>query len=399
MKTTHALTLGAALLLASLTSTLAQSTWQTVDELTPWRGRDIVADNAGNFFSLAIDNGATGSTGVVSTAVSVSTDHGATWQTVGSIGGYALDLAVAPDGALFAAGNRSATVSGRAFLWQSLDSGPTWTEIDPWAGQSGTFLSLDVAAGNNGSIYLCGYLYGGGKWIVRRGDRTHGGINWTTVDSFAGTQAESICVRPPTLAGQPDEVLVSGFAGGLWTIRRSADGGATWATVDSYSTGFSNAGYSGVAAGLEGSIYTVARNAKSVTVTNWTVVRKKLVATVTTTTEYGWLVRKSANDGASWANVGYFANGWPGNGPITVDNFGRVFVAGFNNTTPRTWLVRGSEDGGVTWVTTDSFLPPGTTSAQAQAIASDALGNVCVVGETGTSASTYTAPVRRLAAP
>jgi len=81
-----------------------------------------------------------------------------------------------------------------------------------------------------------------------------------------------------------------------------------------------------------------------------------------------------------------------------VDKFGRVFVAGFNNVTPRTWLVRGSIDGGVTWVNTDSFLPVGYTSAQAWAVGSDALGNICVIGET-TTASTYTAPIRRLAAP
>src|SRR6187399_3315122 len=116
-----------ALALASLlaTSALAASTWQTVDNLADSRGRDIVADSAGSFISLAIDN-STSSTGPVSTAVSRSSDHGATWQMVGSIAGYALDLTAAPDGALFATGNRSATVSGRAFLWQSLDHGATW---------------------------------------------------------------------------------------------------------------------------------------------------------------------------------------------------------------------------------------------------------------------------------
>lgn len=103
-KTGHLLTLAAALLLAPLDSTFAQSNWETVDVLTSWRGRDIVADPDGNFVSLAIDN-FTSSSGPVSTAVSVSADHGVTWQDVGVIGGYALDLAVAPDGALFATGN------------------------------------------------------------------------------------------------------------------------------------------------------------------------------------------------------------------------------------------------------------------------------------------------------
>jgi hypothetical protein len=381
-----------ALLLAPFTSTLAQSTWQTVDNLSPWRGRDIVSDAAGNFISLAIDNGATG---IASTAVSVSADHGVTWQTVGSIAGYALDLTAAPDGAWFASGNRSATVSGRAFVWQSLDYGATWTELNPWAGESGTFLCLDVAAGNNGSLYLCGYLSGGSQWVVRRGDRTAGGITWSTVDVQSTGQPQSVVVRPGA-AGEPDEVLVGG---GGWTVRRSTDGGGTWTTVDSYASGLGNGSYSGLAAGIDGSIYAVLRTAKTILITNQTVVKGKVKITITTSTEYGWLVRKSQNGGANWTTVDYFANGWPGNGPIAVDNFGRVFVVGFNDTTPRTWLVRGSADGGATWVTTDSFLPAGTTSAQAQAVASDPLGNVCVIGETGTSASTYTAPMRRLAAP
>ena len=127
-------------------------------------------------------------------------------------------------------------------------------------------------------------------------------------------------------------------------------------------------------------------------------VKKKIVATVIGTTEYGWRVRKSANGGVTWVNVDYVSNGWP-QYSIAADAFGRVFAVGFNNVTPRTWLVRGSTDGGTTWVTTDLFLPSGGTSAQAWAVASDALGNVCVIGETGASASTYTAPIRRLAAP
>ncbi len=391
MKTNHLFTLSAALLLAPFTPTFAQSTWQTVDNATPAAGRDIVADPDGNFIGLDLDYTTTNAI----TAVVRSIDHGTNWQTVGSIAGYAGDLTAAPDGALFAVGNRSVTVSGRAFLWQSLDHGATWTEINPWAGQTGTFMCLDVAAGNSSSIYLCGYLLGGSQWVVRKGDRTVGGVTWSTVDVQSAGQPQSVVVRPG-VAGQPDDVLVGG---GGWTVRRSADGGATWTTVDSYASGIANGGYSGLAAGIDGSVYAVLRTAKSTSVTNWTVVKKKLVPVVTTTTEYGWQVRKSANSGVTWANMDYVANGWPGNAPITVDKFGRVFIAGWNTTSPTSWLVRGSTDGGATWVTTDSFLPAGATAAQAWGVGSDALGNVCVIGSTGTSASTYTALIRRLAAP
>jgi hypothetical protein len=385
MRTNYLFNISAAFFVATFTTTLAQSSWETVDNLAKSRGRDIVADSQGNFISLAIDD-STNTSSPVTTAVSVSADHGATWQTVGSIAGYALDLAVAPDGALFATGNRSATVSGRAFLWQSLDHGATWTVSDPSAGLSAPILVTDVAAGNSGAIYVCGQSFG--PWMVRKGQRTQSGITWATVDTPGLGQATSVFVRPG-MAGQPDEVLV---CGGGWTVRRSLDGGATWNTLDS-SSGSAFA----LTTAPDGGIYVVGRIATTTTVTNQTVVKKKVVITTTTTTQYGWQVRKSANDGATWANMDYVANGWP-QYSITADAFGRVFAVGFNDVTPRTWLVRGSSDGGATWATTDLFLPSGATSAQAVAVGSDAFGNVCVVGELyyGTTVS---APIRRLAAP
>jgi len=377
-KTPHVLTLGAALLLAPLTSALAQSTWKTVDALTPWLGRAIVADDTGNFISLALDD-STSSAGPVST-VSSSSDGGATWKTVGSIAGYAGELALAHNGALFASGNRTATVSGRAVVWESLDHGVTWTQSDPWAGQTTTFICLDVAAGNSGAVYLCGYISRAGRWVVRKGQPTSSGITWTTADNIPGFQPESIWVRPVTQPGQADEVLVCGQGvSGLWTVRRSLDGAATWTTIDSFYV--SSQSYHGVTTGPGGSIYAVGRIYNAGT--------------------YGWLVRKSANDGATWANVDFFPNGWPTKRNVAVDKFGRVFVVGFNSTTPYTWLVRASIDGGATWFTTDSFLPSGDTTSQAWGVASDGLGNVCVVGEASnsTGASSDVAPTRRLAAP
>lgn len=368
MKIKHVLTLGAALLLAPLASTLAQSTWETVDELTPWRGRAIVADSAGNFISLAIDN-STSSSGPVSTAVSFSGDTGLTWQTVGFIPGYALKLAAAPDGTLYASGNRSATVSGKACVWQSVDHGATWTASNPWSGQPATLISMDITVGNSGTVYLCGWIsgtYSGGRWIVRKGQPTSAGITWTTVDGFSGTQPNAIAVRPGP-ATQSDYIVVCGQAKSSWTVRRSADGGTSWATIDANSLGTAQ----GATVGADGSIYVIGRS---------------------------WLVRKSANGGATWSNVDSVANAQPAYGPsIRTDAFGRVFAVGWIGS-PFTWLVRGSVDGGATWVTTDTFLPTGYTRSQAMGVACDSLGNVCVVGETGTS-PTYTAPIRRLAAP
>jgi hypothetical protein len=164
-------------------------------------------------------------------------------------------------------------------------------------------------------------------------------------------------------------------------VRRSSDGGATWSTVNAntLASAFS------VAAGADGSICAIGRYQKA----------------VNHGYQYGWIVRKSSNNGTTWSTVDSVANLWPAGGTsLMVDVFGRVFALGSTMTTPETWLVRGSADGGATWTNTDIFLPTGYTSAAAMGAASDAFGNVCVIGdvENGTPSANL-APVRRLPAP
>ena len=399
--TPHFLTLGAALLLAPLSSTLAQSTWQTTDALTPYRGRAIVADAAGNFISLAIDD-STSSTGPVSTAVNLSTNTGLAWQTVGLIPGYALKLTAASDGTLYASGNRTPTVSGKAFVWFSQDHGTNWTVSDPWTGQTQTnaLISMDLAAAPSGAVYLCGYIFAGGKWVVRKGQPTSSSLVWSTVDTFAGTQPNSIAIRPGP-AGQPDYIVVCGQSSSSWTVRRSADGGATWATIEAHGPGTA---YS-VAADMNGDLYVdgaITTNIITATNVTTTIVHHQQVVTTnyTTTSESGWLVQKSTNDGAGWTSVDFALNARPAYArSLMVDALGRVLAVGTLTTTPNTWIVRGSADGGATWVTTDTFLPAGYSWSQAFGAASDASGNICVVGdvENGTPSADL-APIRRLAA-
>ena len=373
-KTPHVLTLGAALLLAPLTSTLAQSTWETVDAIMPYAGHAIVADSSGDFITLSISTNSTSPP--VYTVVSVSSDTGLTWQTVGTIPGNALKLAATPDGTLFASGNSSGTVNGRGFIWYSIDRGATWIVSDPVPGntniipQTGTFMAMDVAAGNAGTVYVGGFIYAGLTWVVRKGQLTAGGIAWSTVGSFPGIQLNSIFVRPGA-AGQPDDILVCGTApNSQWTVRHTSNGGATWAIIDNYG---SDGNPDSVAAGPDGSIYV-------------------LGGTLGT----GWLVRKSSNGGATWANVDFIAKGLPAYGcGITVDAFGRIFAVGSLN---NTWLVRASVDGGLTWGMTDPFAPAGYSSAAPSGVASDALGNVCVIGTLANGTPQSVAAVRRLAA-
>jgi hypothetical protein len=201
------------------------------------------------------------------------------------------------------------------------------------------------------------------------------------VDNSINGEPKSISVRPGP-PEQPDQIFACGGAPSIngWAIRRSLDGGASWATVDANAP----ADACGVVAGADGSTYAMGRYLK----------------TVNKTQQVWWLVRKSSNGGSTWSTVDNFM-AWPASGKsLAVDIFGRVFAIGFVSTTTYTWVVRGSIDGGATWTTTDTFLPPGYTSSQALEIASDPLGNICVVGdvENGTPSADL-APIRRLAAP
>jgi hypothetical protein len=202
------------------------------------------------------------------------------------------------------------------------------------------------------------------------------------VDNPTLSSPISLIVRPGA-PGQPDEVLA---CGGGWTVRRSINGGATWTTLSTPGGTYSTQNARVLAVGPDGAICVAGQVQR-------TVGSRKTGYT----TEYGGLTRRSTNGGTTWTDVDYVVNGQPNN--LAADVFGRVFVAGQLTSPQSGWLVRGSADGGATWVTTDSFLPAGTTRAVAWGVAGDALGNVCVIGETGNTASTYTAPIRRLAAP
>jgi hypothetical protein len=381
MKMNNVLILGAALLLAPLTSTLAQSTWETVDLLAPALGYYVLADSNGNFVSTANDQSSTNRI----TNVSVSTDHGLTWQSIGQIPEYGVRLAQAPDGTLYGEANAVVNNLPSSRVWQSVDHGATWTMLsNPSLTPSGQFGSVHLAAGNSGTVYLCGRIWPGGSggWTVRKGVPTSNGYSWSTVDSYSiGNQANGFCLRPATAPGQLDEVFVCGYVGSTWIVRHSLDSGATWTTLDSYNPGVSGQAR-GAAVGPDGSIY----------------VAGVISTTVNKTTQSGWLVRKSTNHGVSWTNVDYVANASPYyNSTIAADAFGRVLVVGYVGST---WMARGSSDGGATWTTTDLFLPTGYSSSIAYSAACDAFGNFCVTGsmvKPGTSGSVT--PIRRLAAP
>jgi hypothetical protein len=357
-----------AVILALLPSALAQASWQTVDNVSQAMGRDIVSDGHGNLIALMIDSA------TPTTAVCLSTNQGQTWQTLGAIGGYALKLSLAFDGSLFASGNRTTAVNGRAVVWQSLDHGISWTQSDPWVGQANALICSDVNAGTAGSVYLCGQS--SGRWITRKGRRQNGGLVWNTIDSAISGSPKSL-ITIPSLSGDSDSIFVSGTSGN-WTVRRSLDGGLTWSTSDNYVGG--TAWSLGI--GSNGAIFSAGHG---------------IVPLSKNTAQASWIVRKSLDGGVSWATVDIVPQAYDAVFSLTSDLFGRLFVASYDRAI---WMVRASSDGGATWTTTDLFLPRGFGASYAYGTASDDLGNVFVIGHANlANGSGSSSLIRRLGAP
>jgi hypothetical protein len=271
------------------------------------------------------------------------------------------------DGGLIADSSGNLYVAGRAygsgpgsrrFVRRSTDGGATWSIVDDVAvsnyafPEAGSTLAADAA----GNIYVTVPTVG--TWTVRKGV---GGTSFSTVDTFPAWSlgnANSVFVHPS--AG----IFAAGSASGVWVVRRSLDGGATWSTVDTYGSG---ATAYAIGTDAQGNIY----------------VTGKTVERIKGTTTSHWIVRRSGNGGGSWSTVDDFVLSASGNCIATgfaCDSLGNLFVVGDANMnlTPSHWIVRENPGGTGGWRTVDDF--PGGGGARVQAIVADAMGTVFVGG-------------------
>ena len=398
------LNVGAALLLAPLTSiTIAQAqSWQTVDTTPGIDLRGVLAGTDSDVFSTGLDVTSDGQLAGTS-SIRRSDDHGITWATVASLPGSLTRLAKDNLGQLYAAGG----LNNEAVMYRSSDLGATWTQIFTTASTyaGGAVRPTAPAIDNSGNIFVAlrsSELVQISRkttdildvWLVYKGvpdASAPGGLVWSQVDRYrlAPTGVSlpyAVVVRPSPNPGWPDEIFVGGGAnsvtsGSYWIVRKSVDGGTTWSTVNSYQLSTKSGGnwMRAMTVDPAGVLYAAGEVTKALS---------------KTTSEPGWLVRKSTDGGLTWSNLDYLT--W-GRGPsVAVDAFGRVFVAGYQVvTTPSgssgQWLVRGSGGNGSAWQTIDQ-LP---TGSHAFDLIGDAHGNVFVCGTTFGPVG----QVRKLAAP
>ncbi len=299
--------------------------------------------------------------------------NGTSWQDVSLPIGcdYADRVAVAPDGTVYLAGSegRGTVAAGR--VWSSIDGGISWISI--FATATGGQGARDIQVDAQGNVFIAtskivSTSKGSTRHLVTyKGTPDSGapaGINWTVADDYLAAGQQSLIPNTLTLrpvgSAQPAEIWIAGSVtdGRTYSpvIRRSLDGGSTWATVSTWTVpsgyNFASGSWKVVAAAdVNGIAYAAANYVKKV---------GKI-------TESHCLTYRSVNGGASWTLVDdVVAPSSAPNGAV-ADALGGIFITGGG-------MTRISVDGGASWL--NAGISGGTHAA------ADLVGNVFVGGST-----------------
>ncbi|MDB6032038.1 MAG: hypothetical protein JWM16_2376 [Verrucomicrobiales bacterium] len=335
---------------------------------------------------------------LIQTAFSASWQNIDDYQLVLGKNAFARGLAQDPLGNLFAAGagvDSAGTYHG--LVMKSSNHGDTWAAADDFANPTTTInLGPDHGAGicadSAGRLYAAGsdFLASNQKnWYVRRS--LDGGATWATVDSFTlgGTEAYPRSLETD-LAGN---VYVTGTASTSGTsltnfaiVRKGitdAAGVMTWRTVDQVSgtfrldiTGLGNLPL------IYGNGLLTCHPSAGVFIAG-----RRIVVDKTGSYVNQWAVRRSVDGGLTWANVDAYQLD-PSQDATAVgmgrDSFGNLYAVGAAEIRSKGknlthWIVRKSSNGGATWTTVDDYLPASGNSA-AYRFAADPAGNLFVTG-------------------
>jgi hypothetical protein len=230
----------------------------------------IVVDGQGNVYAAGNANGAW--------VVRVSRDHGISWRSVdvyqatASHQSTATAIAIDPTGRVFVAGY--GTDSANRWRWivrRSSDSGASWSSVDEYVLDGNSFaIPKAIATDSAGNVYVAGFeaafrpgvFYPPSNGIVRKG--ADDGITWTTVDTSTTRRNAAVVAAITTDAA--GRVYAAGFDGTHWTTKVSVDGGSSWSLLDAFGGGW---GAQGIAVNSSGFIYVTGESPNWVTRRLW----------------------------------------------------------------------------------------------------------------------------------
>jgi hypothetical protein len=374
-------------------------TWQTVldYQYAPGHGAagslGVAADSLGNVF---VGGGAVDASNIGHGLVLRTDTMAAAWSVSDDLvppAPYSLNVfALAFDGPgnLYQSGflqapcTRTSCPGDSWTVRKSSDRGQTWSTVESFqfAASTATDGPRGVAADWSGKALVCG------NWrdaqsvshlLVRKSD-TGEPSTWSTADDFTGAYGRGLTYVPGIgffAVGFTDRTKTLGYG---WLVRQSPTGEAgSWSTVDLVqlprASGFWQDGATlAVAGDPQGHVY-VAGGSK-------TLVGSGKSASLA----QQWLIRTSSNSGAgnTWVDADRFvyaagqeSSAWG----ICRDSAGNYLAVGRGHDSQGTthWIVRRSDAQGA-WQTVDDFQLISGQEAMAQAVVTDASGNVLVNG-------------------
>jgi hypothetical protein len=279
--------------------------------------------------------------------------------------------------------------AGAANTWETTDEfvHPTYSQI------SGATFPSGVALDGAGTIYVTGLAVENivtvkGKttttttvnhWLVIKSVvKADGTLGWQQIGDFAVPSAkyhDSWNCIPSGIACVGNDVFVIGGGGtnGIyWQVRKTSNGGATWAVVDNFLSDQSEPSHPyGIAADSHGTVYVVGSGGRL----------------SQNSFSDSWIVRKGTAAGTVWTTVDQFrspnviAHAYG----VAVDGADNVHVtgAGWTTSSVRRWVSRKgqlSTAGVWSWQTTDDFSYTPNASSQGNAIVAGPLGSVLSLG-------------------
>jgi len=279
----------------------------------------------------------------------------------------------------------SAETPGRQLVLASSDSGSSWSLLDDYAppGQFVDFwfnlggLGGGIASDSVGNLYVSSFTYDDASydragWYVRRS--TDGGLTWATVADFAvapvSSSADDVAVATDgagdVYVAACDIYRLNSVWHQDWTIRKGI-GGTSFSTIEVLPNSYPKDIFVHPTAGV-------------FVVGNTQVTQKGGTVNV-------WIVRRRTDAGASWSTVDTFqlASGYDSVAMGVAANSTGIYVVGsasasYKSGAPSHWIVRKSTNGGSSWTTVDNYQLAADNPTQAQCIATDANGNLFVAG-------------------
>ena len=253
---------------------------------------------------------------------------------------------------------------------ESTNAGSTWSTADNFTYSSNGQVANSIAENSSGDIYVAGSAYdtsGVQHWIVRKYTASSG--TWSTVDDFtyySGAGASSVGVD----SSGNIYVVGHGLDGSIehWLVRKSTNGGSSWATVDDYVY----SSYYAVATSL------VIDKSNNVYVCGYGIDSSNDPAS--------WIVRKSADGGSTWSiseAYQYVTGKVSGPSAMATDANGNIYVDGYGDDSSGIshWLVQKSEDSGTTWTVIDDFNYAVSANSNPSGIYVDSTGTIYVTGD------------------